>query len=142
MSSPVVADPGDHVYGRILTFRGVVTTGTPWDVTAGGTKASASTTTTFEAVTTTVADTLIVLAASRGDDASGAEWSGWTNANLSSLTEQSDGGTTSGNGGGIGVATGVQSLAGNTGQTTATVTSSVDGHITIALKPPPATQVY
>ena len=33
------------------------------------------------------------------------------------------------------MATGVKSTAGDTGQTTATVTSSVDGHMTIALKP-------
>ncbi|MGA1979396.1 MAG: LamG domain-containing protein [Sedimentisphaerales bacterium] len=135
MSSPVVGDPGDHVYGRILTFRNVVATGDPWDVTQGGTKAAASTTTTFGAVTTSVNNTLIVLAASRDNDSAAAAWSGWTNANLSGLTERSDGGTTSGNGGGVGVATGLKSTAGSTGQTTATVTSSVDGHMTIALKP-------
>ena len=135
MSSPVVADPGNHVYGRILTFRGVITTGNPWDVTAGGMKATASTTTTFGTVTTTVDNDLIVLAASRDNDPTAAAWSSWTNANLSSLTEQSDGGTTSGNGGGIGVATGVKSTAGDIGSSTATVTSSVDGHMTIALKP-------
>ena len=135
MSSPVVQDPGNHVYGRILTFRNVVATGNPWDVTAGGTKATASTTTTFGAVTTSVNNTLIVLAASRDNDSAAAAWSGWTNANLSSLTERSDEGTTSGNGGGVGVATGVKSTAGSTGSTTATVTSSVDGHMTIALAP-------
>jgi hypothetical protein len=32
------------------------------------------------------------------------------------------------------VATGIKSTAGSTGNTTATVTSSVDGHMTIALK--------
>jgi hypothetical protein len=135
MSSVVVGDPGDHVYGRILTFRNVIATGDPWDVTAGGIKATASTTTTFGTVTTSVDNTLIVLAASRGNDSTSAAWSSWTNANLSNLTERSDGGTTSGNGGGIGVATGVKATAGSTGQTTATVTSNVDGHMTIALKP-------
>jgi len=135
MSSPTVADPGNHVYGRILTFRSVVATGNPWDVTAGGTKATASTTTTFGTVTTSVNNDLIVLAASRDNDSTAAAWSNWTNANLSSLTERSDEGTTSGNGGGVGVATGVKSTAGSTGSTTATVTSSVDGHMTIALKP-------
>jgi hypothetical protein len=135
MASPVVGDPGDHVYGHILTFRGAVATGNPWDVTAGGIKATASTTTTLGAVTTSVNNDLVVLAASRDNDATTAAWSAWTNANLSGITERSDGGTTSGNGGGIGVATGVKSTAGNTGQTTATVTSSVDGHMTIALKP-------
>jgi type II secretory pathway pseudopilin PulG len=136
MSSPTVTDPGNHVYGIILTFRGVVTTGDPWDVAVGGTKATASPTTTFGAVTTSVNNDLIVLAASRDNDSSSGAWSSWTNANLSSLTERADEGTGSGNGGGVGVATGVKSTAGDTGPTTATVTSSVDGHMTIALKPP------
>jgi hypothetical protein len=135
MASPVVTDPGDHVYGQILTFRGVTGTGNPWDVTAGGVKATASTTTTFGTVTTTAGNELIVLAASRDNSSAGAAWSAWTNANLSSLTERSDAGTTSGNGGGIGVATGIEATAGAIGSSTATVTSSVDGHMTIALKP-------
>jgi hypothetical protein len=135
MSSPTVGDPGNHVYGRILTFRNVIATGDPWDVTAGGTKATASTTTTFGTVTTSVNNDLIVLAASRDNDSTAAAWSNWTNANLSSLTERQDGGTTSGNGGGVGVATGVKSTAGAIGSSTATVTSSVDGHMTIALQP-------
>jgi len=135
MASPVVTDPGDHVYGRILTFRGVVASGNPWDVTAGGVKATASTTTTFGTVTTGAASELIVLAASRDNDSTSAAWSSWTNANLTSITERSDGGTTSGNGGGIGVATGIKVAAGAIGSSTATVTSSKDGHMTIALKP-------
>jgi hypothetical protein len=135
MSSPTVADPGNHVYGIILTFRNVVATGNPWDITAGGTKATASTTTTFGTVTTNVNNDLIVLAASRDNDSAAAAWSAWTNANLSGLTERSDGGTTSGNGGGVGVATGLKATAGSVGSSTATVTSSVDGHMTIALAP-------
>ena len=135
MASPVVTDPGDHVYGKIFTFRGVTGTGNPWDVTAGGVKATASTTTTFGTLTTSVNNELIVLAASRDNDSAAAAWSGWTNANLSNLTERSDEGTTQGNGGGIGVATGIKASAGAIGSSTTTVTSSVDGHMTIALKP-------
>src|SRR4030042_5105947 len=120
MSSPTVGDPGDHVYGRILTFRGVTATGDPWDVTAGGTKAAASTTTTFGAVNTSIDNALIVLPASRENDSSSAAWSGWTNANLSGLTERSDGGTTSGNGGGLGIATGLKATAGVIGSSTGT----------------------
>ena len=137
MASPVVTDPGDHVYGRILTFRGVTANGNPWDVTAGGVKATASTTTTFGTVTTGVANELIVLAASRDNDSTSAAWSSWTNTGTPAigLTERSDGGTTSGNGGGIGVATGIKAAAGAIGSSTATVTSSKDGHMTIALKP-------
>ncbi len=141
MSSPTVANPGDHVYGRILTFRNVISTGDPWDVTAGGIKATVSFSTTCEAVTTTVDNTLIVLAASRDNDSTATAWANWTNANLTILTEQTDGGTTSGNGGGIGVATGFKLTAGDTGQTigasTFATAGTVDGHMTIALKPEP-----
>ncbi len=136
MASPVVADPGDHAYGIILTFRGVINTGNPWDVTAGGVKAAASTTTTFGTVTTTVANTLVVLASTRDNDLATAAWSLWTNANLASPSERSDGGTTSGNGGGIGVATGGKVAAGAVGSSTATVTSTINAFMTIALVPP------
>jgi hypothetical protein len=88
MSNPTIADPGDHVYARIVTFRGCITVGDPWDVTAGGVKATASATTTFGSVTTTVPNTLIVLAASRDNDLASAAWSVWTNGNLTGLAER------------------------------------------------------
>jgi hypothetical protein len=134
--APTTSDSGDHQFGQILAFRNATSSGNPWDVTAGGIKAATSYSTTCEAVTTTVDNTLIVLAASRDNDSTATAWGNWTNANLTILTEQTDGGTTSGNGGGIGVATGFKLTAGNTGQTTgALLTTTVDGHITIALKP-------
>lgn len=135
MNSPVVTDPGNHVYGRIITFRGCVASGDPWDIVNGGYKSSVSSTTTFGSVTTTTPNTLVVLAASRDNDSASAAWSSWSNTNLAGLTERSDGGTSYNNGGGIGVATGVKATAGSVGPSTATVTSSVDGHMTIALKP-------
>jgi len=137
MAAPTVADPGDHVYARILTYRGVISTGDPWDVTGGGVKAAASTTVTVTGVTTTVADTLIVQAVARDNDSTAAAFSAQTNANLTSITERSDAGTTSGNGGGFAVWDGVKAAAGATGDTTATVTSSINAFLTIALKPPP-----
>ena len=135
MGAPTVTDPGNHAYGVILTFRGCVISGDPWDVTAGDVKATASTSATAPAVTTTVANTLVINAVSRADDAAGAEFSAWSNANLGSLTEQSDDGTTAGNGGGIGIAVGTKAAAGDTGVTTATVVSSINAEMTIALKP-------
>jgi hypothetical protein len=137
MANPVVADPGDHVWAVIVTFRGCVATGNPWDVTAGSVKASASTTTTFPGVTTTLPNCLIVLAASRDNDLAAAAWSAPVNAALSSLTERQDLGTALGNGGGTTVHTGGKAAAGATGTTTATVTSSINAMMTIALKPPP-----
>lgn len=135
MSAPTVADPGDHVYGVILTFRGCPTTGDPWNVTAGSVKASATATTTFPTVTTTVANCLVVLAAARDTDSAVAAWSAPVNAALGDLQERFDLGTALGNGGGLGIYTGVKSVAGATGTTTATVSSSINAQMTIALSP-------
>lgn len=135
MPSVVVADPGDHVYARIVTYRGVINSGNPWDVTGGGVKAVASTSVTVTGVTTTVADTLIVQTVARGNDSSAAAFSAETNANLVGIGERSDGGTTSGNGGGIAVWDGTLVAAGVSGNTMTTVTSSIDAFLTIALKP-------
>lgn len=136
MATPRVADPGDHVYARIITYRGVINTGNPWDVTGGGVKASSSSSVTVTGVTTTVPDTLIVQVVSRSNDRSDAEFSAETNANLTGIGERSDGGTASGNGGGFAVWDGVKATAGATGNTTATLSrSSINAFLTIALKP-------
>ena len=136
MASPTVADPGNHVYAQIITYRGVINTGNPWDVTGGGVKATASTTVTVTGVTTTVPDTLIVQVVSRHDDRTGAEFSAQTNASLTGIAERADGGTTSGNGGGFAVWDGVKATAGATGNTTAKISKSVtNAFLTIALRP-------
>ena len=141
-SSPTVADSGDHQIARIITFRGVIGSGNPWDVTAGGVAASASTAVSIPGATTTVANTLVVTIVANGTDTTSAQTSGWTNANLTSLTERMDNNTSSGNGGGFGVATGVKATAGAYGATTATLaTSSVQGKLSIALKPAALPQV-
>jgi MSHA biogenesis protein MshQ len=134
MAAPTIGAPSNHVYAQIITYRGVGDAGNPWDVTGGGVKATASTSVTVTGVTTTVANTLIVQAVARDDDAAGAEFSAETNASLTGITERSDAGTTSGNGGGFAVWDGVKATAGATGSTTATVVSSVNAFITIALK--------
>ena len=124
MTAPTVADPGNHAYAQIITYRGVVNTGNPWDVTGGGVKATASTSVTVTGVTTTVADTLIVQAVAHDHDNTGAHFSAQTNANLTGIAEQSDAGTNSGNGGGFAVWDGVKATAGATGNTTATMSNS------------------
>lgn len=136
MAAPTVGDAGDHTICSIVTFRGVRANGNPWDTTAGGVKAGASTTTTWDAVTTANNNELIVNIATRDNDSAAAAWSAQANASLGSVTERVDTGSTSGNGGGYTVTTGTLATAGNSGATTATVTSTVDGHMTIALVPP------
>jgi hypothetical protein len=133
MPSPVVADPGDHVYCRILTYRGAIATGNPWDVTGGG--VALMDTVSVTGVTTTVANTRVVQAVSRDNDSAAAAFSAQANPTLAGLTERSDTGATSGNGGGIGVWDGVKATAGATGNTSANVTPSFNAFLTVALRP-------
>jgi MSHA biogenesis protein MshQ len=135
MASPTVADPGNHVYAQILTYRGVFASGNPWDVTGGGVKAAASTSVTVTGVTTTVANTLVVQAVARDNDSAAAAFSAQTNGNLTGIAERSDAGTTQNNGGGFAVWDGIKATAGATGNTTATVTSSINAFLTVALRP-------
>ncbi len=132
----VTIDTGDHGYAQIITYRGVINTGNPWDVTGGNVKATATTAVTVSGITTTVPDTLVVQAVARDNDLADAAFSAQTNANLTGITERSDAGTAEGNGGGFAVWDGVKATAGATGDTTATVTSSINAFLTIALKPP------
>ncbi len=141
MAAPTVADPGDHVYAQIITYRNVLRTGNPWDVTGGGVKALASTmvaVTSVPSLTTSVADTLIVQAVSRDDDSSAAEFSAITNASLTAISKRSDGGTTQGNGGGFAVWDGSAPTAGVIGATTANIAvAGVNAFLTIALRSAP-----
>jgi len=136
--APTTSDSGNHQLGRIVAFRGCVTSGNPWDVTAGGVEATADTSGAIPGATTTVANTLVVAAiATSLPDADGtANFSAWTNANLTSVTERTDNTTVTGNGGGLGVVTGVKATAGAYGNTTVTCgTAAVKGMVSIALKP-------
>lgn len=134
MAAPTVLDPGNHAYARIVTYRGVVTAGNPWDATAGGIRDTVD----LSGITTTVADTLVVQAATRDNDSAAAAFSAQTNASLGAITEQSDAGTTQGNGGGFAVWDGVKATAGATGVTTAQVNvGSVNAYLSIALRKPP-----
>ncbi len=135
MAAPTVGAVATIVYARILTYRSVISTGDPWDVTGGGTKATASTSLTVTGVTTTVADTLIVQTAAHSNDSADAHFSAQANSSLTGIVERTDGGTTVDDGNGFAVWDGVKATAGATGNTTVTVISSVNAFLTIALKP-------
>ncbi|MBP9817867.1 LamG domain-containing protein [Candidatus Shapirobacteria bacterium] len=134
MSAPVIKASGDHIFAVVVTYRNVIETGDPWDVAIGSTKAVVSTRTTWESVTTTVDNTLIVYAATRHNDSAAAAWGIITNPGVTGLTERVDSGTTSGNGGGLKISDGIFYEAGVGGTSTATVTSSINATMTIALK--------
>ncbi len=137
--APTTSDSGNHQLGRIVAIRGAATSGNPWDVTAGGVESTADTSGAIPGATTTVANTLVVAAiATALPDADGtADFSAWTNANLTSVTERTDNTVTAGNGGGLGIATGGKATAGAYGTTTVTcATAARKGMMSIALKPP------
>jgi hypothetical protein len=140
MGNVGVNDAGDHQRAQILTFRGVATSGDPWDGTPDGDVATATTAVTIPGGTTTVANTLVVAIVAAGIDVnSTVQTSGWTNAALTSLTERADTYTTTGHGGGFSVATGVKAAAGVYGPTTATLATggaaAVQGRLSLALRP-------
>jgi len=136
MTSPVIADAGNHINGVIVAFRGCAYTGNPWNATAGGVKSTASTAMSATAVTSTVDNCLIVNCVARHSDFAANQYSGEANAALSALTERIDNGTQLGNGGGIAVYHGVKAAAGGSGNTTATLANtSQEAYLTIALKP-------
>ena len=131
-----LSDAGDHQCAVILGFRNCYLLGNPWDVTAASNAGLATTAVSCPTVTTTGTNRLVLAIASTSIDASSTtEFSGWTNANLTGITEVVDFTSTSGNGGGIGAAYGFKATAGATGATTATaVNNERHAYITIALK--------
>src|SRR5438876_3541701 len=133
----------DHQIAQIITFRSVVATGNPWDVTAGDVTASTTTAVSIPGATTTVQDTLVVAIVSNGSDLSAAQIPGsFTNSDLSSVTKRQDNQTTASGGGGFTVATGSKALAGAYGPTSATLGfSSLQGRMSIALRPPITTTI-
>jgi hypothetical protein len=136
MTDPVLNDSGDHTFCYIAVFRGCIASGNPWDVTSGDTGAS-DTAVSIPGDTTTVADCLIVAAVAHAIDATTAQVSGWANADLANVAERRDASTNTGNGGGVGIATGEKAAAGAYGVTTATLdAASLQGRMSIALKPP------
>ena len=121
LTNPVVIDRGNSTWAQAIVIRGSVTTGTPF-VAYATTTNSTSNITTFSLTgpTTTSNNNLIVgLVADTYDNAS-ARYSAWTNANLSSVTERADGGSTANNGVGGGAFTGGLATAGAVGTTTVT----------------------
>jgi len=136
MTNPTINKPGDHIGARIITFRGCVATGDPWDVGSGSNNNGASSTSvSIPGATTTVPETLVFGGVAQSLDAGGAHFSAWTNANLDNPIERFDEGHTFSFGGGIGAFAGRKITAGAFGSTTATLdTASHQGRILLALK--------
>jgi hypothetical protein len=134
-TAPALSGTVDHCIGRMVSVRGCPTTGNPWDVVASAVEAVSDTTATWPGVTTTQAGTLVLEICATSADISTAQISALTNASYTSITEQIDNATVTGNGGVIICYSGVKGTAGATGQSTATLTTAgFKALMTLALK--------
>jgi hypothetical protein len=137
--APSVADPGDHVHTVIATFRGTDQTN-PFAAAASSFDATATSTAIAAGTNTrTVSDCIVACIYSWSTDNAGPASSGETNATLGSLTERYDEGTTDGNGGGLVLITGTLATAGNTDNTTITLSpggTTTYATLTLAIQPP------
>lgn len=136
-ADPTILDTGDHQYGIVHSFRGCHAVGNPWNITAGDVDATSNTVVAIPGATTTVADCLIVLACAWMTDTTANQVATYINVDLANITERSDLGTASGNGGGVAVITAEKATAGAYGATAATAaTATRQGRMSIALMPP------
>jgi hypothetical protein len=129
-------DSGNHQNAFLMWFRGCVETGNPFDVTeSGGT--GTGTTVTVPGDTTTVDNTMeILVAGSSRDSGIPNHFSFGSNADLQNLKERFDFTTSTGSGGGFGIATAEKASAGAFADTIVTLDSSEEWTAwTGALKP-------
>lgn len=122
-SAPVVTDSGDHTTCAVHQFRGVRTTGNPWNVTAGGNDSNANdTSASIPGATTTAADCLVVLVQGTSNNATATTNCGAaTNADLANITERFDSSNTQGLGGGHCIITGEKAASGSYAASTLTM---------------------
>ncbi len=107
--SAITTDSGDHQVARIVAIGGTQDTGSPWDVTNKGFTGT-TTDITIPGDTTTAVNGLALVAAAVAQDLDQDGFiSGWTNADLTSITERFDSVKDVGTGGGIALITGVRS---------------------------------
>jgi hypothetical protein len=126
-SNPTVADPGDHAYAMTFGVRGCPTAGDPFEFGGNNFKFVTSTSGSSPKSSTRVDNTLVCDIFAGSADNTSAEGSSPTNADLGSVTERFDNGTTDGTGGFIYVVTGTKIEHGTVGATTVTwANTSVD----------------
>jgi hypothetical protein len=138
-NATTTSDSGDHQICRINgwiaeTFNGT----TPFAGSSGGTQ-TGTTSLSVPAGTAGVANSMVLIMATEDFDHAGSgtvEFSGWANADLTSITERTDNSTSLGDGGGIGSATGLKATAGAYAATTLTTANGTEhGEITLVIAP-------
>lgn len=135
-SAPTLSDSGDHTFGVMFAVRGCPTTGDPFRMIGQAWKLTASTTGTADLGTTRTDNSLVVNIFAHAIDAAAAAGSAPTNASLTSVAENFDGGTADGTGGGIYVMSGIKAVAGDVAASTVTWgTSTVDVSTSVSFVP-------
>ncbi|TSC60441.1 MAG: fibronectin type III [Parcubacteria group bacterium LiPW_15] len=137
---PTTSDSGNHQGGSICAYRGVVTTGNPWDVTSGSVDATSDVSGDIAGATTIGPDRLVVIvgAGATAADTPIATVVNSSLANISAVRVNAETGT--GDGGGLTVFDGQKATAGAYSTTTVTfATATVKGMMTISLQPPVTT---
>lgn len=121
---PTIPDTGDHTYGFMFTVRGCPTTGDPFRFMGNAWKFTASTSGTGPTGKTSIDKSLVLTIFAHGINSASAQATGAANSSLSSVTEQFDGATTDGTGGGLVLVSGIEAAAGDVSATTLTWGSS------------------
>ena len=132
-ASVVVADPGDHCYGRITTMRGCKTSGSPIDAYANSVKDTASIYSLPPGVTASEGGNDILYFCARDYDSPAAQAFGEINTNLTGLFERGDAGTGLGTGSGLAVYSGTLAAPGDSGVLAASLlNSTVEEYLCVA----------
>jgi hypothetical protein len=133
---PTIPDTGDHTYGVMFAVRGCPTDVDPFNLLGQAFKFTASTTGTSDPGSTRMDNCLIVTIFAHAIDNASAQGSSPTNADLTSVTEVFNDGTTDGTGGGIYIMSGVKANRGPfSGSTVTWGSSTVDVSTVIAFRP-------
>ncbi len=129
----ITGSGADHVFGNIIAYTGV-NTANPIHGLAVGDNAS-SVNNCSPGLTTQLDDCTVVNVFAWSPDTAGPESSGETNSTLTGVAERYDGGTITGNGGGLVIIEGTMASKGSFAQTEITLTtSSASPVVTVALQ--------
>lgn len=136
-SAPTTSDTGDMNIAQILGFRGVVASGSPFDVSQGSIDLNNNTSVIIPGVTTTVANAFVVpIVGFSNAGNSTANVSGGANADLDDFAELTDNSSSLFLSGGFVAFGGIKAVAGVVGNTTGTLAAACSkAYLTYALIP-------
>lgn len=113
-----IPDAGDHSLMRLTVVRGA---GTSVDVSIAQSADADVTDVSIDAVDVELPQSLVLLVVATSADASGGQLSAQANPEMTGVNEEADSGSTTGNGGGLSLTSGLRATAGPGGTWTATL---------------------